>query len=74
MRSTPSFPLPLAVLALLALGASACVRVPPYARGSLAHPTMATGDLARASEQHVRAVHEGASGGDFTAGGGCGCN
>ena len=35
---------------------------------------MTSADLARAGEEHVRAVQEGASGGGSTAGGGCGCN
>jgi hypothetical protein len=54
--------------------AAGCADVPVYARGKLAHPTMTTADLARPAEEHVRAVHEGAVGGGFTVGGGCGCN
>ena len=53
---------------------SACTRVPVYARSTLANPTMTTSDLTRAAEEHVRAVQEGAIGGGFAAGGGCGCN
>jgi hypothetical protein len=60
--------------ALLSLGSSACAGVPAYARGRLAHPSMTTSDLARAGEEHVRSVHEGAAGGGFAVGGGCGCN
>jgi hypothetical protein len=51
-----------------------CVHVAAYERGSLAHPTMTTADVASASEEHVRAVQEGAVGGGASAGGGCGCN
>lgn len=61
------------LVALVAL-ASACTKVAPYERGKLAHPTMTTGDLVGAGEAHVRAVHEGATGGSFEVGGGCGCN
>jgi hypothetical protein len=63
--------LPLACLLLLAAG---CARVAPYERGALAQPSMTTSDLAPPSEEHVRAVQEGATGGGFAAGGGCGCN
>jgi hypothetical protein len=65
--------LPLAVLTALFL-ATGCAGVAPYERGRLAHPTMTTSDLAGAGESHVRAVQEGAAGGGFEAGGGCGCN
>jgi hypothetical protein len=58
----------------VALAASACTPVPVYARGKLSHPTMTTADLAGPAEAHVRAVHEGAVGGGFEVGGGCGCN
>jgi hypothetical protein len=51
-----------------------CAHVSPYEREKLAHATMATADPARSSEHHVRAVQEGATGGDDAAGGGCGCN
>ncbi len=63
------------VLLILSLALlSACARVAPYERGSLAHPTMTSSDLASPSEQHVWAVQEGAVGGGASAGGGCGCN
>ena len=65
---------PLALLASLFASAAGCARLPAYERGQLAHPTMTTSDLARSSEEHTRAVHEGATGGGFAAGGGCGCN
>ncbi|MGH7293630.1 MAG: DUF4266 domain-containing protein [Polyangiaceae bacterium] len=64
---------PWRLVALLCLLAG-CAHVPSYERGALAHPTMSTADLAPASEQHVRAVQEGAVGGGTAAGGGCGCN
>jgi hypothetical protein len=35
---------------------------------------MTTGDLAGAAESHARAIQEGATGGGFEVGGGCGCN
>jgi Domain of unknown function (DUF4266) len=60
------------VLACAAL--NGCGGVPAYARGRLAHPSMTTADLAGVGEQHARAVQEGAIGGGFEAGGGCGCN
>ena len=60
-------------LALLAFQ-SACTHVAPYERGMLANPTMSAGDLAGPSENHVRAVHEGAVGGGAAAESGCGCN
>ncbi len=63
-----------AAVALVAASTVGCTHVAPYERGSLAHPSMTTSDLAPASEEHVRAVHEGAVGGGFAAGGGCGCN
>ena len=67
--------LPLVILLVLSSAAlPACARVPVYERGALAHPTMASSDLVPASEEHVRAVHEGAIGGGAGVGGGCGCN
>jgi hypothetical protein len=61
-------------LPLLAVAVSACAHVQPYERAQLAQPTMTTSDLARVAEEHVRAVQEGATGGGFSVGGGCGCN
>jgi hypothetical protein len=61
-----------AVLALLS--AAGCARVAPYERGRLAHPSMTTADIVAPSEEHVRAVQEGAIGGGASVGGGCGCN
>ncbi len=60
-------------LALL-LAASACTHVAPYDRAKLAHPTMADNDLDGPAAEHVRAVHEGATGGGSLAESGCGCN
>jgi hypothetical protein len=59
---------------LLLVVATGCAHVMPYDRAQLAHPTMTTDDLARSAEEHVRAIQEGAAGGGFSAGGGCGCN
>jgi uncharacterized membrane protein YgcG len=53
---------------------SGCAHVAPYERERLAHSTMTTEDVSRASESHVRSVHEGAVGGGSSSGGGCGCN
>jgi Domain of unknown function (DUF4266) len=53
---------------------SACLNVPAYDRGRLAHPTMTTSDPIGAGEAHTRSVQEGATGGGFEVGGGCGCN
>ena len=61
-------------LVVLSLSCVACANVAPYERGKLAHPSMTTSDIVSASEQHVRAVQEGAVGGGASAGGGCGCN
>ena len=58
---------------LLAL-ASGCVKVAPYERGMLAHPTMTAEEISIGLDGHVRAVSEGAAGGLGGGGGGCGCN
>jgi hypothetical protein len=70
----PMSALRLLALAFVLLACTDCAGVPAYARGRLAHPTMAMSDPAGVGEQHVRAIHEGAVGGGFEAGGGCGCN
>ncbi|MFI5297040.1 MAG: DUF4266 domain-containing protein [Polyangiales bacterium] len=62
------------VLFFIVTAGAGCGGVPAYARGRLAHPSMSTADPAGVGEQHVRAIHEGAVGGGFEAGGGCGCN
>ena len=63
----------LAVTALMAL-MTGCVKVAPYERGTLAHPTMTVDDVSIGVDEHVRAVSEGAAGGLGGGGGGCGCN
>jgi hypothetical protein len=50
------------------------VKVAPYERGMLAHPTMTAEEIAIGLDGHVRAVSEGAAGGLGGGGGGCGCN
>ena len=63
------------ILVLLGALAAGCGGgVAPYERGKLAHWSMTTGDLSGPAESHTRAIHEGAKGGSFEAGGGCGCN
>ena len=66
----------LAVGAVLAASAAStgCATVAPYERGKLAHPTMVAGDITGFGEAHVRAIHEGATGGSGGTGSGCGCN
>lgn len=54
--------------------ASGCVKVAPYERGMLAHPTMTAEEISIGLDGHVRAVSEGATGGLGGGGGGCGCN
>jgi hypothetical protein len=54
--------------------AAGCAPVQPYERGKLAHPTMAAGDMAGFGESHLRAISEGATGGNGGTGSGCGCN
>jgi hypothetical protein len=74
LRLPPGRTLLLSLAAGLSALSAGCAPVAPYERGILAHPTMATADPTRSSEEHVRAVQEGATGGSFAAGGGCGCN
>lgn len=66
----------LCAIALLAgcCGTFGCVRVPPYQRGLLAHPTMLLTSQSGPAEEHVYAIQEGAIGGGSGAEGGCGCN
>jgi hypothetical protein len=52
---------------------TACTHVAPYDRARLAYPSM-TDSYESAMSGHVRAVHEGASGGGSVAESGCGCN
>ncbi len=56
------------------LASTGCVTVAPYERGKLAHPTMSAGDVTGFGEAHLRAIHEGATGGNGGTGSGCGCN
>jgi hypothetical protein len=65
-----------ALLCLAALTAAGCATVSPYEREQLTRPTM---DTARESGEatfhaHVNDSREGATGGNTTTGGGCGCN
>jgi hypothetical protein len=62
------------LVGVLGLLTQACAHVAPYDRGQLAHPSMATNDLDGPAASHVRAVHEGATGGGSVAESGCGCN
>lgn len=65
----------LVVLLVAALTTLAgCVKVAPYERGVLAHPTMTADEMSVGLDAHVRAVSEGAAGGLGGGGGGCGCN
>ncbi len=63
-----------AAIAAIAATQVGCVKVAPYERGTLAHPTMTTDDVALGVDAHVRGVSEGAAGGLGGGGGGCGCN
>jgi hypothetical protein len=81
MMPRPPSPLPLlgrvalAAMAATSLAASAgCADVAPYDRAKLAHPTMVASDIVGFGEAHVRAIHEGAMGGNGASGSGCGCN
>ena len=73
MRSSTRALTAVAVVAFAAF-ASACVKVAPYERGMLAHPTMSAEEISIGLDGHVRAVSEGAAGGLGGGGGGCGCN
>lgn len=64
----------LASFTVLGALSGGCVKVAPYERGTLAHPTMATDEISIGLDAHVRAVSEGAAGGLGGGGGGCGCN
>ncbi len=61
------------VLAGILVTSAGCTHVAPYERGKLAHITSTDGVEGPAAE-HVRAVHEGATGGGSVTAGGCGCN
>ena len=51
-----------------------CKHVAPYERAKLAHPTMTSPQTQGVAEEHMYAVHEGATGGGAAAESGCGCN
>ena len=62
---------------LVSAGAlSACVRVQPYERETLARRDMELGSEAdlTAGEEHSQAYREASMGGGDAKGGGCGCN
>jgi hypothetical protein len=62
------------VMAVILGASTGCTTVAPYERGKLAHPTMVASDMAGYGESHLRAIHEGAIGGNGGTGSGCGCN
>jgi hypothetical protein len=62
------------LLAAAALPTTACTHLAPYERGRLAHPMMTADDLEGPAAGHVKAVHEGATGGGGVSESGCGCN
>jgi hypothetical protein len=64
----------LCVMTAALLTSAGCAPVAPYERGKLAHPTMAAGDISGFGESHLRAITEGATGGNGGTGSGCGCN
>jgi hypothetical protein len=57
-----------------ALMLGACQHVAPYQRERLAQRSMLETQYAGPAELHVRAVQEGATGGQLEAVSGCGCN
>ena len=63
-----------AVMAVALAASTGCTTVAPYERGKLAHPTMVASDMTGFGESHLRAIHEGATGGSGGTGSGCGCN
>ncbi len=71
---TPSLVLALGAVSVALAALSGCAPVAPYQRGTLAHPTMTTDEIATGLDEHVRAVSEGSNGGLGGGGGGCGCN
>jgi hypothetical protein len=62
------------IVVVLALSLVACRTTHAYERGRLTHPTMTPESAQGPAEEHMRSVHEGASGGSGGSGGGCGCN
>jgi hypothetical protein len=62
------------IMVVILVVTTGCGTVAPYERGKLAHPTMVAGDVIGFGEAHIRAISEGATGGDGGHGSGCGCN
>ena len=64
------------ILLLCAAALAACTPVAAWERGNLARPEMAiqSDPLESALDAHVYFSKEASSGGNSTAGGGCGCN
>ena len=62
------------LIALLVLGG--CANVPPWERGTLAKPVMATEDPPHETAQKLRtySAKEGGAAATGVGGGGCGCN
>jgi hypothetical protein len=73
LSSSRSLQLAVAVSAL-ALSACAHEHVAPYQRTRLAHPSMVTAGVSGPMDGHVRAIQEGATGGEGGGSSGCGCN
>ena len=63
-----------AAIVAASLLSAGCTPVAPYERAKLADPTMVASDMIGYGDAHVRAIHEGATGGNGAAGSGCGCN
>jgi hypothetical protein len=74
MRTQMVDPRGFVVVGSLFIVVSGCAQVPAYARGRLAHETMQPSYVTSPGIAHVRAVQEGATGGDASASSGCGCN
>ncbi len=65
-----------AALALVSASVSACVRVQPWQRETLARPALQqpAWPVMHAAHEHVYEVREASGGGTGSTGGGCGCN
>jgi len=64
------------LVVLLLASSSGCATVKPWQKGLLAKPEMAwsSNPLEAAIAQHQYFAKEASTGGDGSAGGGCGCN
>lgn len=64
------------MIAVVALGASACSPVKPWQRGTLAHRCMSRDSRPEETraQQHMLGARESARGASGDTGGGCGCN